>query len=73
MGKIGRPKKYKTSDEAYQAKIEQNKEFKEKHPQKTLYSQYKSKAKNFITKKSSLNDLLELQKLLNKRIKELKG
>lgn len=37
------------------------------------YYQYKSKAKNFIAKKGTFVDLLELKNLIDERIKELQG
>ncbi|MBB1079046.1 hypothetical protein H5S09_03815 [Limosilactobacillus sp. STM2_1] len=66
----GRPRKYATKEEAKQAQLQQIKEANKKSP-KSNYYQYKSKARNFITKKSTKADLIELQELINKRLEEL--
>jgi len=65
----GRPRKYATKEEAKQAQLQQIKKANKKSP-KSNYYQYKSKAKNFITKKATKDDLKELQKLINKQLKE---
>lgn len=71
-GKAGRPRKYATPEQAKRAKLEQIKKHNANDPKRN-YFQYKSKAKNFITKKSSLKDLEYLKELINKRIDELKS
>lgn len=71
-GKAGRPRKYATPEQAKRAKLEQIKKHNVNDPKRN-YFQYKSKAKNFITKKSSREDLIYLRELINERIDELKS
>lgn len=63
-----------TDKEREQKNIERVKNWQSKteNKSKVQYYQYKSRAKNFINKKSTYNDLLELQELINNRLKELK-
>lgn len=69
-GKAGRPRKYATAEQAKRAKLEQIKKHNVNDPKRN-YFQYKSKAKNFITKKSSREDLIYLRELINERLKSM--
>lgn len=71
-GKVGRPRKYATKEQAKKAQLEQIKEYNLNNPNRNYY-QYKSKAKNFITKKATKKDLEYLKELIINRLDEMKS
>lgn len=61
----------KLSDEQREEnKNSYNIKYKKEHREQTLYTNSKSRAKNFILKKSTKEDLLYLQNLITERLKE---
>ena len=68
---VARPKKL--SDEQRKANIEKSKErWKNNNRDKVRYTQYKSRAINFINKKSTEEDLIFLKNLIDNKLLELK-
>lgn len=68
---MARPKKL--TDEQRKINSEKSKEkWKNKNKDKVRYIQYKSKAVNFINKKSTEEDLIFLKKLIDNKLLELK-
>ena len=69
---VARPKKL--SDEQRKANIEKSKErWKNNNRDKVRYIQYKSRAINFINKKSTEEDLIFLKNLIDNKLLELKN
>ena len=69
---MARPKKL--SDEQRKANIEKSKErWKNNNRNKVRYIQYKSRAINFINKKSTEEDLIFLKNLIDNKLLELKN
>lgn len=64
-----RARKY-TPEEAYQRKLESNKRYQDKHKEVIYRNQLKSKAKNFITKKATRDELLYFQDLITDKLHE---
>ena len=69
---MARPRKL--SDEQRKANIEKSKEkWKNNNRDKVRYTQYKSRAVNFINKKSTEEDLIFLKNLIDNKLLELKN
>ena len=69
---MARPRKL-TDEQRKENARESNEKWKAANRDKVRYTQYKSKAVNFITKKSDLDDLEYLKDIINKRIDGLKS
>ncbi|OYS79548.1 hypothetical protein CBG04_11585 [Limosilactobacillus reuteri] len=68
------PKPRKLTDkQRKESAINSVKKWKSKHKDKVNYYQYKSKAVNFINKKSTEEDLISLKKLIDNKLLELKN
>lgn len=61
-------KKY-TKEEAYQRQLKRNAEYNKAHPKSTYRSQKKSRAKSFIKKDATREELEELRVLIDERLK----
>lgn len=69
---VARPRKL--SNEQRKVNIEKSKEkWKNKNKDKVRYIQYKSRAVNFINKKSTKEDLIFLKNLIDNKLLELKN
>lgn len=66
---MARPRKL-TDEQRKENARESNNKWKAKNRDKVRYTQYKSKAVNFITKKSTKKDLEYLKELINNKLNE---
>ena len=68
------PKPRKLTDkQRKESAINSVKKWKSKNKDKVNYYQYKSKAVNFINKKSTEEDLISLKKIIDNKLLELKN
>lgn len=69
---MARPRKLSDKQRKENAR-ESNEKWKANNKDKVRYTQYKSKAVNFITKKSNKKDLEYLKELINNRLDEMES
>lgn len=60
-----------TKEEAYQRQLKRNAEYNRTHKQAAYRYQKKSRAKSFIKKDATREELEELRELIDERLKEL--
>lgn len=67
---MARPKKL-TTEEAYKRQLARNAEYNRTHKKKAYRNQKKSRAKSFINKDATAEELKELQTLIDERLEEI--
>lgn len=60
-----------TEEEAYKRQLERNKEYNRTHKKEAYRNQKKSRARGFIKKDATREELEELRVLIDERLKEL--
>lgn len=63
-------KKY-TPEESYQRQLKRNADYNKAHPKAAYRTQKKSRARGFIKKDATREELLELRGLIDERLEEL--
>lgn len=66
-------KKKFTKEEAYQRQLARNTEYNRTHKKEAYRNQKKSRAKSFINKDATADELKELRALIDERLEEISG
>lgn len=67
---MARPKKL-TEEEAYKRQLARNAEYNRTHKKEAYRNQKKSRARSFINKDATVEELKELRALIDERLKEM--
>lgn len=66
-------KKKLTEEEAYKRQLARNAEYNRTHKKEAYRNQKKSRAKSFINKDATVDELKELRALIDERLEEISG